>query len=131
MACFQTTNCDDGNFDMLAALLLVLLTAGASGESIQIGVKKRPDVCTVKSEVGDTLTIHYTVCAESLIMSSRDQAKVHGEKQPFFNTMDDSKPFEFKLGKGRVMKGLDRGLTKSATFPSSPPHQQDVCRRAT
>ncbi len=46
-------------------LMVVLLMVGTvclvEGKGLQIGVKKRPETCDMKSRKGDRLSMHYTV----------------------------------------------------------------------
>ncbi|CAI5732380.1 unnamed protein product [Peronospora destructor] len=64
---------------------------------LRIGVKYRPKECTMKSELGDTLSMHYT-------------GTLRKDGSKFDSSLDHNQLFEFKLGVGRVIKGWDQGL---------------------
>ena len=46
---------------VLAVLLLTCSTLVVGTKKLQIGVKKRPETCDMKSKKGDRLSMHYTV----------------------------------------------------------------------
>ena len=53
----------DVRFCLLVAAfsVSVLWCAEAKVDSLQIGVKKRPETCDMRSKKGDRLSMHYTV----------------------------------------------------------------------
>jgi len=59
-------------------------------------IKHRPEDCTAKSEIGDTLKIHYTGTLT--------------DGTEFDSSIPRKEPFSFKLGAGQVIKGWDQGL---------------------
>eukprot|EP00026_Physarum_polycephalum_P022650 Phypoly_transcript_26881.p1 GENE.Phypoly_transcript_26881~~Phypoly_transcript_26881.p1 ORF type:complete len:131 (+),score=13.62 Phypoly_transcript_26881:25-417(+) len=84
----------------LVILVLVVLCAAfasADSEKLRIGVKHRPETCDQKSQIGDTLKIHYTGKLE--------------DGTEFDSSIPRGDPFSFKLGAGQVIKGWDQGLT--------------------
>jgi len=46
---------------LAAFLVLFTCLSLAVGKKLQIGVKKRPETCDMKSKNGDRLSMHYTV----------------------------------------------------------------------
>lgn len=65
-------------------------------KKLQIGIKKRPENCEVKSKSGDMLFMHYTGTLED------------GTK--FDSSLDRGQPLSFTLGAGQVIRGWDQGL---------------------
>jgi FK506-binding protein 2 len=62
---------------------------------LRIGVLHRPETCTMRSQAGDRLHMHY---AGRLLDGTE------------FDHSRGRDPFEFQLGAGHVIKGWDRGL---------------------
>ncbi|KAL4717191.1 hypothetical protein ACJJTC_017078 [Scirpophaga incertulas] len=65
-------------------------------KKLQIGVKKRPDDCPIKSKKGDLLHMHYTGTLD--------------DGTEFDSSIPRGIPLTFTLGSGQVIKGWDQGL---------------------
>lgn len=72
-------------------------TKKAPTKKLQIGIKKRPEVCERKSKTGDFLHIHY-----------RGYLEDGGAE--FDNSYKRGSPLTFTLGQGQVIQGWDKGL---------------------
>ncbi|TMW56067.1 hypothetical protein Poli38472_008715 [Pythium oligandrum] len=86
---------------LAAALMLAALPVeGKLGKTDKIKVKvtARPASCPVRSKVGNSVSINYTGMLAS-----------NGVK--FDANVDRNAPFTFKIGAGRVIKGLEQGTT--------------------
>merc|ERR1719482_757201 len=88
----------------LACCLVALVHGKAcEGENLpkdsplRIGKKFRPETCDKWSKPGDKLKMHYT-------------GKLYSDCSTFDSSVERGDPFEFKLGKGEVIKGWDDGL---------------------
>ncbi|RVE53374.1 hypothetical protein evm_001944 [Chilo suppressalis] len=65
-------------------------------KKLQIGVKKRPAECPIKSKKGDLLHMHYTGTLD--------------DGTEFDSSIPRGNPLTFTLGSGQVIKGWDQGL---------------------
>ncbi|XP_028166903.1 peptidyl-prolyl cis-trans isomerase FKBP2 [Ostrinia nubilalis] len=68
----------------------------SSPKKLQIGVKKRPTECPIKSRKGDLLHMHYTGTLE--------------DGTEFDSSIPRGNPLTFTLGSGQVIRGWDQGL---------------------
>ncbi|EDO47498.1 predicted protein [Nematostella vectensis] len=87
-----------GLMNLLAIVAFSGLALGAEepkGE-LKIEVVSKPEKCTRKTHVGDTLSMHYT------------GRLANGNK--FDSSLDRGKTFDFTLGKGMVIQGWEQGL---------------------
>ncbi|XP_045779129.1 peptidyl-prolyl cis-trans isomerase FKBP2 [Maniola jurtina] len=91
------------NMCKLALFFLVIMSvvqhvviATSSPKKLQIGVKKRPAECPIKSKKGDLLHMHYTGTLE--------------DGTEFDSSIPRGNPLTFTLGSGQVIKGWDQGL---------------------
>ncbi|XP_028040119.1 peptidyl-prolyl cis-trans isomerase FKBP2 [Bombyx mandarina] len=74
---------------------LVVIESTVS-KKLQIGIKKRPEDCSMKSRKGDLLHMHYTGTLD--------------DGTEFDSSIPRGNPLTFKLGSGQVIKGWDQGL---------------------
>eukprot|EP01111_Echinosteliopsis_oligospora_P013612 TRINITY_DN491_c0_g1_i1.p1 TRINITY_DN491_c0_g1~~TRINITY_DN491_c0_g1_i1.p1 ORF type:complete len:134 (-),score=36.90 TRINITY_DN491_c0_g1_i1:27-428(-) len=81
---------------LLIVLLALIAIVSCASDKLRIGVKHRPEECTQKTQIGDTLKIHYTGTLE--------------DGTEFDSSVGRGTPFSFKLGTGSVIKGWDQGL---------------------
>ncbi|WOK96567.1 peptidyl-prolyl cis-trans isomerase FKBP15-1 [Canna indica] len=81
-----------------AALILFVVSAKKSGDvtELQIGVKHKPESCTIQAHKGDRIKVHYR------------GSLTNGEV--FDSSFERGDPIEFELGTGQVIKGWDQGL---------------------
>ncbi|CAG9793472.1 unnamed protein product [Diatraea saccharalis] len=73
-----------------------VVLGNSSPKKLQIGVKKRPAECPIKSKKGDLLHMHYTGTLE--------------DGTEFDSSIPRGNPLTFTLGSGQVIKGWDQGL---------------------
>ncbi|KAK4048476.1 Peptidyl-prolyl cis-trans isomerase fpr2 [Microbotryomycetes sp. JL221] len=70
--------------------------AGANKGELQIDVVHKPSQCYIKSQKGDTLSMHY------------DGTLADGT--PFDSSRKRGQPFNFQIGRGQVIQGWEQGL---------------------
>ena len=101
------------NVNLFLACLAVL-TAVCCAEKkggLQIGVKKRPETCDMRSKNGDKLSMHYTVSIHGSLMTGSNGLHIATLKQGTledgteFDSSINRSPFQFTLGAGQVIKG--------------------------
>ncbi|CAD7696037.1 unnamed protein product [Ostreobium quekettii] len=85
----------------LPLLVLCAFATRAAGEEkdaekLQIGVKYRPEDCTIKAAVGDSVHVHY----KGTLTDGTE----------FDSSYSRGDPLVFTLGKGQVIKGWDQGI---------------------
>lgn len=89
-------------FLFLLALLTVFNYAvdskSAKRTKLKIIIKKQAEACTRKTEAGDVIKVHF-------------EGRKLETKKVFDTSYPNNSPFKFLLGKNRIMKGWDQGLT--------------------
>ncbi|CAH0731969.1 unnamed protein product, partial [Brenthis ino] len=78
------------------SVIQYVVIASNAPKKLQIGVKKRPAECPIRSKKGDLLHMHYTGTLE--------------DGTEFDSSVSRGNPLTFNLGAGQVIKGWDQGL---------------------
>ncbi|OJJ74831.1 hypothetical protein ASPBRDRAFT_463782 [Aspergillus brasiliensis CBS 101740] len=82
----------------LLALSLTTLASASSASDSNLGIEvTHPVECTRKTQIGDTVSMHY-------------RGKLASDGSEFDASYNRGTPLKFKLGAGRVIKGWDQGL---------------------
>jgi len=81
---------------VLMSVISHVVIANSATKKLQIGVKKRPVECPIKSKKGDLLHMHYTGTLD--------------DGTEFDSSIPRGNPLTFTLGSGQVIKGWDQGL---------------------
>ncbi|XP_041983118.1 peptidyl-prolyl cis-trans isomerase FKBP2 [Aricia agestis] len=81
---------------LFSVINYVVIGSNTNPKKLQIGVKKRPAECPIKSKKGDLLHMHYTGTLQ--------------DGTEFDSSIPRGNPLTFTLGSGQVIKGWDQGL---------------------
>ncbi|XP_072933492.1 peptidyl-prolyl cis-trans isomerase FKBP2 [Epargyreus clarus] len=97
MSSFVLNACKIAIFVLVFMSIVAHVVVGDSTpKKLQIGVKKRPAECNMKSRKGDLLHMHYTGTLD--------------DGTEFDSSIPRGNPLTFTLGSGQVIKGWDQGL---------------------